>query len=92
MPDALAEEICRLAQIQPGLLERMLDDFGGEPLAVLTKATGMSRQHYHMLMEMPGRDSSPIAIEHGQLVFDTLSVDKAQTVLRYWDWSIRLSL
>jgi uncharacterized protein (DUF2336 family) len=90
--NALADEICRLAQIQPGLLERMLDDFGGEPLAVLTKATGMSRQHYHMLMGLPGRDTSPIAVEHGQLVFDTLSVDKAQTVLRYWEWSIRLSL
>lgn len=86
--EPLLDEIARLAQIQRSLLDRMLDDFGGEPLAVLVKATGMSRAHLHMLARMPGRDAPELAVEHAELVYDTLSVDKAQTVLRYWDWSL----
>lgn len=88
--DALFEEVCRLAQIQRSLLDRMIDDFGGEPLAVLCKATGMSRRELRILQTLPGRDAPAMAAEHGALVYDTLSVDKAQTVLRYWDWSLNM--
>lgn len=66
----------------------MLDDFGGEPLAVLAKATGLSREHLVMLIELGGRTDAPLRIQQAVRVFDTLSVDKAQTVLRYWNWVI----
>lgn len=84
-PD-LVTEMAVLANIQRSVLERMLADFGGETLAVLTKATGLSREHLVMLLEAAGRtDPAPAQARY---VFDTLSVDKAQTVLRYWNWSL----
>ena len=82
----LAGEMARLANIQRSVMDRMLADFGGEPLAVLTKATGLSREHLLLLLQAAGR-SEP-APEQARYVFDTLSVDKAQTVLRYWNWSL----
>ncbi|WP_429911478.1 DUF2336 domain-containing protein [Glycocaulis sp.] len=82
----LIDEMARLANVQRSLLDRMLGDFGGEPLAVLTKATGLSRGHLMALLQAAGRgDPAP---EQARYVFDTLSVDKAQTVLRYWNWSL----
>lgn len=82
----LIDEMARLANVQRSLLDRMLDDFGGEPLAVLTKATGLSRGHLQMLLETTGRGEP--APQQARYIFDTLSVDKAQTVLRYWNWSL----
>jgi uncharacterized protein (DUF2336 family) len=81
-------EIATLAAIGHDLTNRMLDDFGGEPLAVLAKATGLSREHLVMLIELGARTDTPLRIQQGVRVFDTLSVDKAQTVLRYWNWVI----
>lgn len=82
----LAIEMARLANIQRSVMDRMLADFGGEPLAVLTKATGLSREHLLLLLQAAGRTEP--APEYARYVFDTLSVDKAQTVLRYWNWSL----
>ncbi|MBI1265042.1 MAG: DUF2336 domain-containing protein [Alphaproteobacteria bacterium] len=81
-------ELATLAAISQELTSRMLDDFGGEPLAVLAKATGLSREHLVMLIELGVRTDAPLRIQQGVRVFDTLSVDKAQTVLRYWNWVI----
>lgn len=81
-------ELATLAAISQDLTSRMLDDFGGEPLAVLAKATGLSREHLVMLIELGARSDTPLRIQQGVRVFDTLSVDKAQTVLRYWNWVI----
>ena len=81
-------ELATLAAIGQELTSRMLDDFGGEPLAVLAKATGLSREHLVMLIELGVRIDTPLRIQQGVRVFDTLSVDKAQTVLRYWNWVI----
>lgn len=83
---AISDEMATLANIQRSLLDRMLGDFGGEPLAVLAKATGLSRNHLMMMLELAGRAEA--AIEQARYVFDTLSVDRAQTVLRYWNWSL----
>ncbi len=82
----LISEMATLANIQRSVLERMLADFGGEMPAVLAKATGLSREHLMMLLQAAGRtDPAP---QQARYVFDTLSVDKAQTVLRYWNWSL----
>lgn len=81
-------EMATLSAIGHDLTNRMLDDFGGEPLAVLAKATGLSREHLVMMVELGGRTDTPLRIQQAVRVFDTLSVDKAQTVLRYWNWVI----
>lgn len=82
----LVDEMARLANVQRSLLDRMLADFGGEPPAILAKATGLSRTHLMLMLQAAGR-SDP-APAQARYVFDTLSVDKAQTVLRYWNWSL----
>jgi hypothetical protein len=86
--DALRAEACVLANIQRDLFDRIVDDFGGEPCAVLAKATGLSRYHLEDLIAADQTSSAPVRLEQARLVFDTLSTDKAQTVLRYWNWVI----
>ncbi|MEO1040472.1 MAG: DUF2336 domain-containing protein [Pseudomonadota bacterium] len=82
----LIEEVAALAGIQLSLLQRMKDDFGGEAFAVLCKATGLPRSCIDSLLRGAQRDHGDV-IANARLIYDTLSVDKAQTVLRYWDWS-----
>ncbi|MAP48154.1 MAG: hypothetical protein CMH90_01610 [Oceanicaulis sp.] len=89
--EELRAEAAVLANIQRDLLNRMIDDFGGEPLAILAKATGLSRQHLSGLIEGSGRTDAFNRVQQAILVFDTMSVDKAQTVLRYWNWVIARS-
>src|SRR5690606_16428060 len=68
----LVDEMAVLANIQRSLLDRMLADFGGEPLAVLAKATGLSRGHLMMMLETA--DRAEPSVEQARYVFDTLSV------------------
>ena len=86
--EELRAEAAVLANVQRDLLNRMIDDFGGEPLAILAKATGLSRQHLTGMIEGAGRMDALNRAEQAVRVFDTMSVDKAQTVLRYWNWVI----
>lgn len=85
-PDLL-DEAARLANVQLSLIERIAEDLSGEPLGVLAKATGLSRKHLSYLRLAAGREDGSTAAANAELIFDILSVDKAQTVLRYWDWS-----
>lgn len=85
----LIQEGARLANIQVPVLEQIVQDLGGEGLGVLAKATGLSRRHLgYMRLGAGHADGSP-AWHHAELIFDILSVDKAQTVLRYWNWADR---
>jgi len=86
--EELRAEAAVLANVQRDLLNRMIDDFGGEPLAILAKATGLSREHLTAMIEGSGRMDAFNRVEQAVRVFDTMSVDKAQTVLRYWNWVI----
>jgi len=84
----LRAEAAVLSNIQRDLINRMIDDFGGEPLAVLAKATGLSRPHLTAMLSGTGRMDAEGRSRQAILVYDTLTVDKAQTVLRYWNWVI----
>lgn len=86
--EPLRAEACVLANIQRDLFDRIIDDFGGEPCAVLAKATGLSRYHLEDLIASAQSAEAPVRMEQAVLVHQTLSVDKAQTVLRYWNWVI----
>lgn len=97
MSAPLMQEIGYLAGIRPVCMAKMVTDLGGEGLAVLCKATGLKRPALNDLwtaMRRPVKlDESTV---HPQLnyvldIFDTLSVMKAQTVLRYWNWSLTAS-
>jgi len=83
----MIEEIARLAGIARPLLARMFDDLGGEALAVLCKATGANRETLAAFWAALGRAESAAGFRQAGIVYDSLSVEKAQTILRYWDWS-----
>ena len=73
---------------------KIMTDAGGEGLAVLCKATGLPRSSLRTLWRALRRPELTEAGEYApQLarvieVFDMVAVDRAQTVLRYWNWSL----
>lgn len=95
---ATAVEIAYLSGIKPLTGAKMLGDPGGEPVAVLCKATGLSRHDMLALwrsMRRPETDASgavhPVW-QRVQIIYDMMAVDRAQTVLRYWNWSLSSAL
>ncbi len=94
----VASEIAYLAGIKPLTGAKILGDVGGEPLAILCKATGMSRTDLLYLwrsMKRPEQtaDGNPHpAWERVYVTYEMLAVDRAQTVLRYWNWSLSSAL
>lgn len=90
MDPATMTEISYLSGIKPATGEQIFNDAGGEGVAVLCKATGLKRQPFRDLWTALGRsvedDDRQFARVSG--VYETLAVAKAQTVLRYWNWSL----
>jgi uncharacterized protein (DUF2336 family) len=90
----IAEEIAYLAGIKPMTGAKIMGDDGGEGLAVLCKATGLPRTALRQLWRALGRsetteDGEPSPqLTHVISIFDMVAVDRAQTVLRYWNWSL----
>lgn len=94
----VATEIAYLAGVKPITGAKILGDPGGEPLAILCKATGLAKSDLTGLwrsMRRPetAEDGSPHPLwERVQVTYDMLAVDRAQTVLRYWNWSLSSAL
>ena len=83
----LIGELGLIAGISDGLIVRICRDLGGEPLAILCKATGADREFLVQLCEGIGGFGEAEGLSRATAIYDALSVQKAQTVLRYWDWS-----
>ncbi len=94
----VAEEISYLSGLKPMTGAKIFTDSGGEPLAILCKATGLPKSAIRALWrglkrEETEADGSPsAALERAILVYDMIAVDRAQTVLRYWNWSLTSAL
>ena len=94
----IAEEISYLSGLKPMTGAKIFTDPGGEPLAILCKATGLPRAAIRALwrgLRRPDVDSTGAvapALERVLAVFDMIAVDRAQTVLRYWNWSLSSAL
>ncbi len=94
----LASEIAYLAGIKPTTGAKIFTDPYGEPLAILCKATGLPRNNVRMLwraLRRPEVDSAgrpTPALERSLVTYDMMAVDRAQTVLRYWNWSLSSAL
>ncbi len=93
-----ASEIAFLSGVKPLTGAKLLGDAGGEPLAILCKATGLSRADLANLWRSMRR---PETVADGdihpdwervQITYEMLAVDRAQTVLRYWNWSLSSAL
>ncbi|WP_425998667.1 DUF2336 domain-containing protein [Caulobacter sp. DWR1-3-2b1] len=94
----VAEEISYLSGLKPMTGAKIFTDPGGEPLAILCKATGLPRSALKALwrgLRRPEVDSTGAtapALERVLAVYDMIAVDRAQTVLRYWNWSLSSAL
>lgn len=94
MTPELVQEIGYLAGIKPVTSAKILSDPGGEGIAVLCKATGLKKpslKNFWIGLRRPvegeGGALDPM-YEHLLETYDLLSVAKAQTTLRYWNWSL----
>jgi len=93
-----AEEISYLSGLKPMTGAKIFTDPGGEPLAILCKATGLPKQAVRALWRGLRRpeteaDGSPNPnLERVLVTYDMVAVDRAQTVLRYWNWSLSSAL
>ncbi|MDG2530269.1 DUF2336 domain-containing protein [Caulobacter endophyticus] len=93
-----AEEISYLAGLKPMTGAKIFTDAGGEPIAILCKATGLPRAAVRALwrgLRRPETDAEGVpspGLERVLGVFDAIAVDRAQTVLRYWNWSLSSAL
>ena len=94
----LAAEISYLSGIKPLTGAKILGDVGGEPLAILCKATGLSKNNLQGLWRSMRRpENTPDGTWHPvwervMITYDMFAVDRAQTVLRYWNWSLSSAL
>ncbi len=93
-----AEEISYLSGLKPATGAKIFTDRGGEPLAILCKATGLPKAAVRALwrgLRRPETDDdgrpSP-ALTRVFETYDLMAVDRAQTVLRYWNWSLSSAL
>ena len=94
----LAREIAFLAGVKPTTAAKIFTDPYGEPLAILCKATGLPRSAVLALwrglkkIETDSSGEMTVALERTLYVYDMMAVDRAQTVLRYWNWSLSSAL
>lgn len=94
----LVQEIAYLSGLKPSTAAKLLGDIGGEPIAVLCKATGLPKACVRALWRSMRRpefeaDGSPSEhLERVLIAYDMLAVDRAQTVLRYWNWALSSAL
>ncbi|WP_374656960.1 DUF2336 domain-containing protein [Phenylobacterium sp.] len=94
----IAEEISYLSGLKPMTGAKIFTDSGGEPLAILCKATGLPKQAIRALWRGLKRDETDASgalapvLERALIAYDMIAVDRAQTVLRYWNWSLTSAL
>jgi uncharacterized protein (DUF2336 family) len=94
----LVQEIAYLSGLKPMTGAKIFTDLGGEAIAILCKATGLPKQALRSLWrglrrpetELDGTTSP--ALERVLITYDMIAVDRAQTVLRYWNWSLSSAL
>ena len=98
MTRELVGEIGYLSGIKPLTSAKIMGDAGGEALAILCKATGLSRLDLQTLWRAMRRPEAAADgeihpdWERVQITYEMLAVDRAQTVLRYWNWSLSSAL
>ncbi|MGF1462110.1 MAG: DUF2336 domain-containing protein [Maricaulaceae bacterium] len=93
----LVEELSYLAGLKPPTGAQIFTDPGGEGLAVYCKATGLGRDSLEQLWRGLKRPLGTLAQPDAQwdrvrTAYDLMAVDPAQTILRYWNWSLTSEL
>ena len=81
-------DIAALSGVKPSTAERIFQDLGGEGIAVLCKATGLKRPYLRGFWTALRRPLDGPDFARVSEAYETIAVAKAQTVLRYWNWSL----
>ena len=90
----IAQEIAYLSGLKPMTGAKILMDPGGEPIAIICKATGLTKAAVRSLwraLRRPDADAegqTTAGLERVLITYDMIAVDRAQTVLRYWNWAL----
>ncbi len=89
---SLMSEMAHLSGIKPATALQILSDPGGEAVGVLCKSVGLKRPYllelWRALRRSEGNPDKPDnPLGRALFTYDTLATAKAQTVLRYWNWS-----
>ena len=98
MTREIAEEISHLSGCKPTTGAKIFTDPTGEPLAILCKATGLPKPAVRALWRgLRRRETDPSGEPSAALgrvfeIYDMMAVDRAQTVLRYWNWALSSAL
>lgn len=93
-----AEEIAYLSGVKPMTAAKIFTDPGGEEIAILCKATGLPRTAVRSIwrgLKRQDVDDNGLLdprLERVLITHDMIAVDRAQTVLRYWNWSLSSGL
>ena len=94
----IVREIGFLAGIKPTTAAKIFTDPCGEPIAILCKATGLPKTAIYALwralrrIETDTTGEMAVALSNTIHIYDMMAVDRAQTVLRYWNWSLSSAL
>ena len=94
----VTQEIAYMAGVKPATGAQVLTDKLGEALAIFCKAPGLKRPYLEKLwvsLRRPLKDAQgnyTTDFERVLATYDSVSTDKAQTVLRYWNWSLTSAL
>ncbi len=84
----IIEAVSMIAGVSRDLASRVLRDPGGEPMAILCKSLGMSRDDFFEISLVSDEDKDEVQqkAEYVLGIFDSLSRDCCRAILRYWDW------
>jgi hypothetical protein len=88
-----AHDLAQFARIRTQTATRIITDIGGEPLAVLAKALGLTRKEFLELWGVSAHfraGSIGDAAKHQWLcsIFDSVSTDRADFALHCWDYAV----
>ena len=87
-----AEELSSLMHVSSATMTRILADVQGEAIVVMLKAAGYPRSAVTGLLAKMQDADLPLVLRERDIselqgMFETLSFNKARTLLTYWDWS-----
>ena len=87
-----AEELSSLMHVSSATMTRILADVQGEAIVVMLKAAGYPRSAVTGLLAKMQDADLPLVLRERDIselqgMFETLSFNKARTLLTYWDWA-----
>lgn len=88
--DEAIENIIKGAEISKQTAQRIFEDTGGEPLAVLCKVLNLGRLDFAEFLVLIDKDDESVSRSEEEreriaAVFDSMPIDSAEVALRYWD-------